>query len=187
MPDGAARACEYYAGDPSTLPRLPNIRVHGFEKVWEPRGLKYPRRGHETNCARSLKRAQFSQSVRQAGRQAAQPRSSGVTPTLPPRCRTRYQGFSLISTSDDQLQPVCVQCERLRSAMLTTCLLVEKLSAVQHRGGSGAEQRALLQVGCASTDHLQLSCTVPTAPLSLLPLPRRCHTAPALKAFAFFS
>ncbi|KAK2912357.1 hypothetical protein Q8A73_006470 [Channa argus] len=30
--------------------------------------------------------------------------------------------------------------------MLTTCFLVEKLSAVRHRGGGGAEQRAQLQL-----------------------------------------
>jgi len=42
--------------------RLLHIKVLDIEKVWEPLGLKYPRRGHEICCARSRRRVQIHSS-----------------------------------------------------------------------------------------------------------------------------
>lgn len=41
---------------------FPHIGVFDIVKVWEPLGLKYPRRGHEISCARSPVASADSQS-----------------------------------------------------------------------------------------------------------------------------
>lgn len=58
----------------------------------------------------------------------------------------------------------CVRDERFCSAMLTTCFLVEKLRAVQHRGGSREEQRAvtgeLFELGlCLANTQMKPNCS----------------------------
>ena len=123
-----------------------------LKKVREPLGLKtHPRRGHDSSGARSRWRVQILSSPsdgRGSLRDDSHTASAMSQPGTVFILRNIYLRRSAVEAR------VWVRDERWCGAMLATCLLVEKLSAVQHRGGSSSsssssrvEQRAQLQVG----------------------------------------